>query len=206
MGGKIDRPPPSYAREGRAASVPTASYPRYTPWPCLSLPKQKDNRDVPAGYTLPMNIQRIITRGLKTGFVLAATTTAVIMLASDKENGSSWSAVNAVAHVVDGDDVVQPTEFSPRESVLGILVNGTAMCAWGVLYEGALELTGAKSNLLTAIAGTAASYLIDYKVVPKQYTPGIENRLSGQSVGAAYAALGITLALSGLWNKDTVGR
>lgn len=139
--------------------------------------------------------------GLKTGFVMAATTTAVIMLASDKENGNPWAAVNSVAHVVDGDDVVQPTEFSPRESVLGIALNGTAMCAWGVLYEGALEVTGAKSSLLTALLGTLASYVIDYKVVPKQYTPGIENRLSGGSVGAAYAALGLTLVLSGQWNR-----
>jgi len=148
-----------------------------------------------------MNIKRIVTHGLKTGFVLAATTTAVIMLASDKENGSPWAAVNAVAHVVDGDDVVQPTEYSSRESWLGIAVNGTAMCAWGVLYEAGLQATGARSSVLTALLGTAASYMIDYKVVPKQYTPGIENRLSPQSVGLAYAALGVTLALSGLWNK-----
>lgn len=153
-----------------------------------------------------MNIKRIIGNGLKTGFIMAATTTAVIMLASDKENGNPWAAVNSVAHIVDGDDVVQPTEYSPRESWLGIAVNGTAMCAWGVLYEGALQVTGAKSTVLTAILGTAASYIIDYKVVPKQYTPGIEARLSPQSVGVAYAALGVTLALSGVWNKQGGGR
>jgi len=153
-----------------------------------------------------LNIKRIITRGLKTGFIMAATTTAVIMLASDKENGSPWAAVNAVAHIVDGDDVVQPTQYSPRESALGILVNGTAMCAWGVLYEGALEVTGAKSSVLTALLGTTASYVIDYKVVPKQYTPGIEARLSPQSIGLAYAVLGVTLALSRRWNPGTPGR
>lgn len=153
-----------------------------------------------------MNIKQIIGRGLKTGFVMAATTTAAIMLASDKENGSPWSAVNSVAHVVDGNDKVQPTEYSPRESWLGIAVNGTAMCAWGVLYEGALQVTGAKSTVLTALLGTAASYVIDYKVVPKQYTPGIENRLSPQGVGLAYATLGVTLALSGLWNRKEIGR
>lgn len=153
-----------------------------------------------------MNIKRIITRGLKTGFALAATTTAVIMLASDRENGSPWAAVNSVAHIVDGDDVVQPTEYAPRESWLGIGVNGTAMCVWGVLYEAGLQVTGAKSGVLPAIVGTLASYFIDYKVVPKQYTPGIEARLSPQSVWAAYAALGVTLTLSGLWNPKHIGR
>lgn len=152
-----------------------------------------------------MNIAKIITGGLKTGMVMAAATTAAIMLASDAENGDPWAALNSVAHIVDGDEKVQPMHYSPRESWLGIVVNGTAMCAWGVLYEGALAVTGAESTLLTAAVGTAASYVIDYKVVPKQFTPGIENRLSARSVAICYAALGASLALSGLWNKSAGG-
>ena len=38
--------------------------------------------------------------------------------------------------------------------------------------------------------------------MPKQYTPGIEKKLSHQSVLAAYLVLGAGLALSGLWNKE----
>ncbi len=153
-----------------------------------------------------MNITRIIVDGLKTGFVMAAATNAAIMLASDRENGSPWAAVNSIAHIVDGDDKQQPTRYSPRESWLGIAVNGTAMCAWGVLYEGALEVTRARSSALTAVVGAAASYAIDYKVVPKRYTPGIEQRLSRRSVLVAYAALAAALALSPLWNKHPAGR
>ncbi len=83
-------------------------------------------------------LTQILTRGLKTGFALAATTNAAIMLASDKENGAPWAALNAVAHIVDGDEKEQPMGYSQRESMLGIVVNGTAMAAWGVLYEGGL--------------------------------------------------------------------
>ena len=46
-----------------------------------------------------------------------------------------------------------------------------------------------------------AAYFIDYKVVPKQLTPGIEKRLSHRSVLLAYAALALGLALSPVWNK-----
>ena len=148
-----------------------------------------------------MRLKSIIGNGLKTGLALAATTNAVIMLASDRELGAPWAAINAVAHVVDGDEVTQPSEFSPRESALGIVVNGTAMAAWGVLYEGALALTKTKSNPLTGAMGAFVSYVIDYKVVPKQFTPGIEKKLSHRSVLAAYLVLGITLAASGLWNR-----
>ena len=147
-------------------------------------------------------IVQSITRGLKTGFALAALTNAVIMLASDQENGAPWAALNCVAHIVDGDEKEQPTGYSPRESLLGITVNGTAMCAWGVLYEGALLATNTKSNLLTALLGTSAAYLIDYKVVPKQFTPGIEKRLSQNSVLLAYAAITLAFVLSPVWNKQ----
>ncbi len=147
-------------------------------------------------------ITQSLTRGLKTGIALAAATNAAIMLASDKENGNPWAALNSVAHIIDGDDKEQPAAYSPRESLLGIAVNGTAMCAWGVLYEGALLVTKAKSNVLTALLGTTAAYLIDYKVVPPQFTPGIEKRLSRNSVLMAYAALALGLALSPVWNKE----
>ena len=143
-----------------------------------------------------------LTRGLKTGLALAAATNAVIMLASDRENASPWAALNCVAHIVDGDAKEQPSEYSPRESRLGIFVNGTAMSAWGVLYEGALLVTNTKSSLLTAVLATAAAYVIDYKIVPKQFTPGIEKRLSPQSVLASYGAMAAMFALSPHWNKD----
>lgn len=149
-----------------------------------------------------MRLTNIIGDGLKTGLALAATTNAAIMLASDRELGAPWAAINAIAHVVDGDAMTQPSEYSPRESVIGVLVNGTAMAAWGVLYEGALAVTKTKSNPLTGILGAAVSYFIDYKVVPKQFTPGIEKKLSQSSVLAVYLVLGITLALSGLWTQD----
>ncbi len=158
------------------------------------------------GYTLPTMLipllTQSLTRGLKTGLALAAATNAVIMLASDKENGSPWAALNCVAHIVDGDDKEQPQGYSPRESRLGILVNGAAMSAWGVLYEGGLLVTSTKSSPLTATLATLAAYAIDYHVVPKQFTPGIEKRLSQKSVLLAYAAMVLAFTLSPLWNRD----
>jgi len=146
-------------------------------------------------------ITQSITRGLKTGFALAVTTNAAIMLASDKENGSPWAAINAIAHIVDGDEKAQPLDYSSRESALGIGINGTAMATWGVLYEGALLVTRTKSSPLTAVLAATTAYVTDYKVVPKQFTPGIEKRLSQKSIGIIYAVLAATFALSETWNK-----
>ena len=134
---------------------------------------------------------------------MAAATTAAIMLCSDKENKSPWAALNCVAHIVDGDEKEQPVNYSPRESGLGVAVNGTAMCAWGVLYEGALSVTGARRTVLTALLGTGTAYVIDYYVVPKQFTPGIEKRLSGRALLICYGALCASLAVSGLWHDTS---
>ena len=146
-------------------------------------------------------ITQSLTRGFMTGLALAAATNAVIMLASDKENGSPWAALNCVAHIVDGDDKEQPEDYAPRESRIGILVNGTAMSAWGVLYEGALLVTRTKSSPLTALLAVGAAWVIDYKIVPKRYTPGIEKRLSQRSVLLSYAAMAVIFTLSPVWNK-----
>ncbi len=154
--------------------------------------------------TLKQLIAQSFSRGLKTGLVLAAATNAAIMLASDRENNAPWAALNCVAHIIDGDAKEQPMAYSPRESWLGVGVNGTAMCAWGVIYEGVLLATKTRSSLFTALLGTAAAYFIDYKVVPPQYTPGIEKRLTRRSVLLAYAGIALGFALSPLWNKKQV--
>jgi hypothetical protein len=147
-----------------------------------------------------MNVKNIIGRGLKTGLGLAAATNATIMLASDKELGAPWAAINAICHVVDGDEMTQPSEWSPRESPLGIVINGTAMAVWGVLYEGALAVTKTQSSPFTGALGALTAYVVDYHLVPKRLTPGIEKKLSSSSLLAVYLALGIALSLSGRWN------
>lgn len=148
-----------------------------------------------------MNIRQTLTAGLKTGLALSLTTTAAILLASAKENKSPWAALNCVAHIIDGDDKEQPTQFSPRETGLGLAVNATAMVLWGVLYEGTLAVTKMPSTPLAAALATTVAYAVDYKVVPKRFTPGIEKRLGPLFILAAYAVLGATLAASRLWNR-----
>ena len=146
-------------------------------------------------------LQRIALRGAKTGVMLSMSTTAAILIASAWENNAPWAALNCVAHIVDGDERAQPQDFAVRESGLGVAVNAAAMGAWAVLYEGALEVTGAKSTVWTAVSAAACAYVIDYYVVPKRYTPGIEKRLSGRGIAFAYGVLAATLALSGTWHK-----
>ena len=146
-------------------------------------------------------VRRTLLDGLKTGLALAATTTAAIMLFGKREKGSPWAAVNAVTHLVDGNGRLFPRSFSPRDSMIGVALNSAAMIAWGVLYEGALTATGARSNLATAGLATAAIWTIDYHVLPPRFSPGIERVLGLGSMLGTYAVLGATLAASRSWRS-----
>lgn len=146
-------------------------------------------------------IRRILGAGLKTGTALAVTTTTAMLLTGEYETGSAWSAVNAITHIVDGDDVTQPSRFEARASITGLAINTAAMLAWGVVYEAALALGRNRSGILSATATTAAAVTLDYKIVPPRLMPGIEKKLSIRSIALIYAVLGATLAASPLWNN-----
>ncbi len=145
-------------------------------------------------------LKRILIAGIKTGVALAGATTAAVMLAGMYETGSPWSPINAIAHIVDGDEVSQPAEFSPRESCIGLGVNAGAMLGWGILYEAGLAACRKRSNPAAAATASALAALIDYKMVPPRLSPGIEKTLSPKAVTFAYVVLAATLALSPCWN------
>jgi len=146
-------------------------------------------------------LKRIIVAGIKTGAALSLSTVLAIMASSKHETGDAWNAVNAICHVVDGEEISQPSGFQKRESILGLGLNSAAMFAWSFLYEGALHLTKQKSTPATAIAGSAAAYVIDYHLLTERLKPGIEKKISSNGVFLAYAALALAFGLSPLWNK-----
>ncbi len=145
-------------------------------------------------------LKRILAAGIKTGGALALTTSLAVMTSSKRDTGDAWSAVNAICHIADGDDVSQPGGFRWRESILGLGINALAMTAWGLLYESALLLTKHKSTVVTGAAASTSAYVIDYHIVPDRFKPGIEKRMSVQGVLLAYAVLALTLAATPLWN------
>ncbi|BDI31990.1 hypothetical protein CCAX7_40410 [Capsulimonas corticalis] len=152
-----------------------------------------------------MTWKRFLLNTLKTSVLLTAASVASVMVASQRETGSPWSAVNSITHVVDGDEISQPDEYSPRATSIGLAVNTTAMISWAVLHEAALSMTKTRGNTATGVAASAFAYFIDYVVVPKRLTPGIEKKLSGRAIFSVYVALAAAFAAAAEWrdNGDT---
>lgn len=147
-----------------------------------------------------MTLRQLAIRSIKTAAIATAATSAAIMFVSKRDTGSPWAAFNSICHMVDGDASELPSDFAPRETLLGAGLNASAIASWAVLYEWLLGGVPLPSSAFWAALATAGIWVVDYRLVPKRFTPGFEKRLSKRSVALAYMALAATFALSTAWN------
>lgn len=141
----------------------------------------------------------LLKNGIITGLVGAATTTAVIAAYGKAKTGDPWTPFNGIAHMLFGEKSADRDGFVPRETLVGLGLNGAALVTWGVLYE---AIAGKKAFPISLLTGGLASviiYLLDYHIFPPKLRPGFEKRLGYDSVFAAYLLLAVAFGLSPLW-------
>ncbi|HEX4415938.1 MAG TPA: hypothetical protein VH107_20065 [Lacipirellulaceae bacterium] len=150
-------------------------------------------------------IEDIVADGLWNGAVATAATTAVASLCGEIESQSVAAPLNAVSHIVWGDDAARHSEPSARYTVPGLLLNGAAVTSWAILQEVLFDHRQVKKSLSRSIAEGAMisglAYVTDYHVVPPRLTPGFEKRLSNKSLATIYAALALSLGVAAWWRK-----
>jgi hypothetical protein len=133
-----------------------------------------------------------------TASTTAATTAAAVMCGA-LELGRPAAPVNAVSHILWGHDATRRDAVSAKYTGLGTALNSAAVASWSVLHHFVFRPDRRPPGLGPALARGAATaaiaYVVDYHVVPKRLTPGFEERLSGRSLFAIYAALAISLAV-----------
>jgi len=144
----------------------------------------------------------ILKNGIITGIVGAAVTTAVIAAYGKARTGDPWTPFNGIAHMLFGETAANRDGFVPRETLVGLGLNGTAIVTWGVLYEAIAGRTAFPVSLLTGSAASALIYLLDYHIFPPKLRPGFDKRLGSDAILAAYLFLAAVFALSPLWKAD----
>lgn len=143
--------------------------------------------------------QDSITHGLQGATLATLGTTAVAALAGELENHAPLGPINAVSHILFGDEAAKHDELSAKHTLTGALLNTAAIGSWAVVGE--LIFGGARrpQTIPAALAAGAVvsgiAYVTDYHVVPKRLTPGFEKRVSNKSLLAIYGALAIGLGL-----------
>jgi len=142
-----------------------------------------------------------LVNGLVTGAAGALATTAVIAAWGQAKTGSPWTPFNAVSHMIFGENAANRDGFVPRETLIGLGLNATALVTWGVLYEAIAGNTPLPASLATGTVATGVIYALDYHILPERLRPGFEKRLGGGAIVAAYTALALVFGLSPLWRR-----
>jgi hypothetical protein len=149
-----------------------------------------------------------LRRSVATAALTAAATTAAAAVCGWRENRNPVAPLNAISHIAWGEEAATQEEFSAKYTGTGVALNAAAMWSWALLFEkgfggsNADEQRDAVSrSLLGGTVVSALAYVVDYHLVPKRLTPGLEDRLSSRSLLLIYIGLALSLAAGGLLSR-----
>lgn len=149
-----------------------------------------------------MDWKRLLRTGLSSGQAVGMATAATSAACGQVENGNAIAPLNAMSHLLWGEEAAAQDEFSVKYTLAGLALCTSANAGWAALYEkwfGPAADEGETGKLLLgAVAVAAIAYVVDYILAPPRFTPGLEKRLSRRSILLVYLSLAIGLAVSGL--------
>jgi len=147
---------------------------------------------------------KLLLDALISGTVSGIATAAVASAAARSEGEPAAAPLNAVSHVLWGDEAGRQDDVSLRYTATGFATNHAACVFWAGVYEALRRRVGAGTlgALASAPAVAVLAYVVDYHLVPRRLTPGYELRLSGRSLTSIYAALALSLPVRALLADD----
>jgi hypothetical protein len=145
-------------------------------------------------------LSEIVSDGVWNGAVATAATTAAVALCGELEDGRAIAPINAVSHILWGDEAARDSRVSTKYTVTGLVLNGAAVTSWAIVRELLFCRRQHRTTLANALAEGAAvsglAYVTDYYLVPKRFTPGFEKRLSNKSLAGIYSVLAVSLGIA----------
>ena len=120
-----------------------------------------------------------------------------VALAGHIEDSDAISPLNAISHIVWGDEAFAQRDLSLKYTGTALLLNEASVASWAYLHEWLFgrsrrEGRGA-SCVLGAIGVSALAYLVDYHAVPERLKPGFERHLQPKSLLLIYSVLALSL-------------
>ena len=134
-----------------------------------------------------------IREGLRAG-TIAAAATAGALLGLGHAHGAAVRPLNSIAHIVAGSRAYYMEGVDWLITPLAIVVHLASILAWGTVFSLLTRDVRGPRLYLAALAFAAATWVIDYKVVPDRLRPGFESGLSGLEIAVVYLVLGLSLA------------
>jgi hypothetical protein len=130
------------------------------------------------------------------GAVASVATLAAASILGKNATNSAIGPVNAVSHVLWGDEAADHHRASAKYTLAGAAINHAACMFWAVIYEKFFASERPRDALLGGAAVAAIAYVTDYHLVPKRLTPGYELALPKRSLAGIYGALAVSLGVA----------
>lgn len=141
-------------------------------------------------------LRQRVREGTRAG-VIAAAASAGALVAFGRTHGASLRPLNSVAHILVGSRAYYMVGVS-WITVVALVVHFASIAIWGVLLSLATARIRGLALYATAAALAAATWIIDYRVVPERLRPGFESGLSSTEIALVYLVMGLSLA----WGLD----
>ena len=130
-------------------------------------------------------------------------TSIAVTVAAILEGKPAYAPMHSISHILFGEKVLLATKPDPTYIAVGFFTNLSAMVGWAIVAEIGFQVLKLSSkdialSCLLAVAVTVLAYFVDYHLVPKRFTPGIEDVLSKSAIYAVYVFLAIGFAIGGL--------
>lgn len=140
-------------------------------------------------------------RAVLGGAVASLLSSAVITLESRRWTGRAASGTNATSQWIWGDEARRRERPSPRHTVTGYAIHHASSLFWAAVFDAttARRVIARPAARAAVVAATAA--FVDYAVMPRRFSPGIEAHLPARSIATVYAAFGL-----GLWIGERLHR
>ncbi|WP_395140976.1 hypothetical protein [Schlegelella aquatica] len=140
------------------------------------------------------------------GSLASLASTAVLAWLARREGASPLAPVNAPSHWVHDEQALAQDDASVRYTVTGAAIHHACSVFWAAVFERwapsrASSPASFGAVVRDALALTAIAAWVDFRLMPRRFTPGFERRLSGRSLAWGYAAFA-----AGLVAGDRLGR
>jgi hypothetical protein len=157
---------------------------------------------IATGFSMPGNVppskRSIVGPAAVSAGVLSL---AALGLRGLSETGSASAPLNAVSHVLWGDEALRRDDPSVDHTLVGGAVHLGSGLVWAALYGWVRQRRRqptALNSVTDAIVVSAVAAAVDFRLTPHRLTPGFEHRLSRPGLVWVYGAFAAGLALSGI--------
>lgn len=134
------------------------------------------------------------------GSLASLASTAALAWRARREGTSALAPVNAPSHWVHDEPALAQDGASFRYTATGALIHHACSIFWAAVYDRCAP-SRRHARAPTAAAArdaavvTALAAWVDFRVMPRRFTPGFERRLTPGSLAWGYAAFAAALLL-----------